>query len=315
MPKGRPLFICLIWAGVLPIFPVFVPYLGNIFALFTPVPFLILNYLPSAKQGILYTAIGLLPCISLGILKGHLQLLFLGLQLASLGLLLGMFLKKGLHPYRAIFLAVAILTAIEAGLLLGLAAEKGLSLSDMVSHYLKLQLEQLRKGALESGAGLRDAEQLEIIVSRFISLFAKIYPAMIMVVTSMLSLVCIAIAHPLLGRLNLRPFDIHGIKTWVARRELVWAFILSGFGILFIEGNLKWGLLNIFIVVTCIYFFQGISVLIYLMDRYRVPSWLRILIFFLLGLQQVFLFIVAGLGLLDTWVVLRRGLMGYREAH
>jgi uncharacterized protein YybS (DUF2232 family) len=96
------------------------------------------------------------------------------------------------------------------------------------------------------------------------------------------------------------------LLTWTPKKEALWVFIASGFGLLFLDGGVKVLSLNLFIVTCGVYFVQGVVVIIWWLEKARAAGWMRILLFAFIGLQQFLLFLVAFLGILDIWVDFRR---------
>jgi uncharacterized protein YybS (DUF2232 family) len=97
-----------------------------------------------------------------------------------------------------------------------------------------------------------------------------------------------------------------GPYRWELPELLVWAFI--GAGVCYVSG-VAWlpavGL-NVLIVLVGLYFLQGLSILVFLFQRFHLPRLLAALSVLLLLLQPFFSILVAGLGLFDVWFAFRR---------
>jgi uncharacterized protein YybS (DUF2232 family) len=103
-----------------------------------------------------------------------------------------------------------------------------------------------------------------------------------------------------LGGLAPAPF------RWELPEFLVWAFI--GSGVLYLTG-LPWLYeigVNGLIVLVGLYFLQGLSIAVFLFDRFKLPKFLATLSVVLLVFQPFFTLLVAGLGLFDVWFAFRR---------
>ncbi|MFB3816955.1 MAG: DUF2232 domain-containing protein [Candidatus Methylomirabilales bacterium] len=93
---------------------------------------------------------------------------------------------------------------------------------------------------------------------------------------------------------------------WELPEILVWAFI--GSGVLYLTG-LPWLYeigVNGLIVLVGLYFLQGLSIAVFLFDRFKLPKFLATLSVVLLVFQPFFTLLVAGLGLFDVWFAFRR---------
>ena len=103
-----------------------------------------------------------------------------------------------------------------------------------------------------------------------------------------------------LGGVALEPF------RWELPEPLVWAFI--GTGLAYLSG-LPWlqpiGL-NGLLILTGLYFLQGLSIAAFLFQRFRLPRFLAALSVLLLVFQPFLTLLVAGLGLFDVWFAFRR---------
>ncbi len=103
-----------------------------------------------------------------------------------------------------------------------------------------------------------------------------------------------------LGGLTPGPF------RWELPELLVWAFI--GAGACYLTG-LPWlravGL-NVLISLVGLYFLQGLSIVVFLFQRFHLPRALAALSVLLLLFQPFLTLLVAGLGLFDVWFAFRR---------
>ncbi|MEE8206331.1 MAG: DUF2232 domain-containing protein, partial [Nitrospinaceae bacterium] len=88
--------------------------------------------------------------------------------------------------------------------------------------------------------------------------------------------------------------------------ELVWVLIGS-VGALFIsEGMLGTVGLNLAIILSFLYFFQGLSVVTHIFKTKGFPKWVWAIVFILILLNPMFFGLVLGMGLFDIWVDFRK---------
>ena len=104
------------------------------------------------------------------------------------------------------------------------------------------------------------------------------------------------------GRLGLTP----DLQRWRAPEPMVWLVIASGF-MMFLPLNGP-GLigLNGLLILGLVYFFQGLSILSFWMDKKSMPTFFRVFVYVLIALQQGLTLIVAALGLFDMWFDFRK---------
>ncbi|MCL2670151.1 MAG: YybS family protein, partial [Syntrophaceae bacterium] len=81
----------------------------------------------------------------------------------------------------------------------------------------------------------------------------------------------------------------------------------AGALILLAPGNLPLMIgMNIVILCSLLYFFQGLAIATYLFKARRVPVALRWVFYILLAIQQYLAILVIAVGLFDLWVDFRR---------
>ncbi|MFN3535199.1 MAG: DUF2232 domain-containing protein, partial [Desulfatiglandales bacterium] len=106
--------------------------------------------------------------------------------------------------------------------------------------------------------------------------------------------------------MKLSMVDYGRVFSWRPRHEAIWVLLASGFGTLLLDGAIRTFSLNLLLVSFCVYFFQGIGVIGWWMEKAKMAGWIRAIIFVSLGLQQIFMFLVSLLGILDNWADFRR---------
>ncbi len=103
----------------------------------------------------------------------------------------------------------------------------------------------------------------------------------------------------------------HESATWPPYREwklpdqLIWLPILGAALFLLFDNNIQYAGLNILLISGLIYCFQGLAVFIHLLERWKVPGYLRLFFYFLLIIQSFGLIIVTMLGVADVWFKFR----------
>lgn len=97
------------------------------------------------------------------------------------------------------------------------------------------------------------------------------------------------------------------LREWKAPDFLVWGVIVSGF-VLFIPGLdlLETLAANLLLVFGACYFFQGLAIIAFYFNKNNVPRFIRGVVYLFIVFQQIFTFLVVGLGLFDLWVDFRR---------
>ena len=95
------------------------------------------------------------------------------------------------------------------------------------------------------------------------------------------------------------PWPIYSL--WRLPEQLVWVLIAATVAFLLTSGELKNLALNITLISGLIFFFQGLAVFIFLLGKWNVPAYLRILLYFMLVIQSYGLILLTMLGVSDIW--------------
>ncbi|NOQ46629.1 MAG: DUF2232 domain-containing protein [Desulfobulbaceae bacterium] len=95
-------------------------------------------------------------------------------------------------------------------------------------------------------------------------------------------------------------------STWRLPEQLVWIPIVSSVLILTGSGIVRDIGICLVLVSCMVYFFQGVAVFIHLLDRWNVPRYIRVLLYFILVIQSFGLLLLAVLGIADVWINFRQ---------
>jgi uncharacterized protein YybS (DUF2232 family) len=103
------------------------------------------------------------------------------------------------------------------------------------------------------------------------------------------------------------PFPNFGaLDHWKAPEALVWGVIAAGVLLLVPDFSARIVGLNCLLVFMVVYFFQGIAIVAFYFGKKQVPRVARILFYAIIGLQQVIMLAVIGVGFFDTWFNFRK---------
>jgi uncharacterized protein YybS (DUF2232 family) len=96
------------------------------------------------------------------------------------------------------------------------------------------------------------------------------------------------------------------LNTWKAPEMMVWGIIGSSAMLLIPVSLLQMIGLNGLIIFMTVYFFQGIAIISFYLEKKKIPVPLRVLFYGLIVIQQLIALIVIGLGFFDVWINFRR---------
>jgi uncharacterized protein YybS (DUF2232 family) len=172
----------------------------------------------------------------------------------------------------------------------------------------------LDAGLVEVGATLKgntslepeQALEVEAAISRLRGLLPRVMPGLLF--TTMLNTIFfnMVAGQYFLRRRKAELVPWPPFAAWRLPEPLVALVIVAGFCLLLPTQIFKDIGLNLLLVAGTLYFFQGLSLLTSLLNRWSVPGLLRALIFLLLLVQAYGIMLLAAFGLVDVWANLRK---------
>jgi uncharacterized protein YybS (DUF2232 family) len=96
------------------------------------------------------------------------------------------------------------------------------------------------------------------------------------------------------------------LTLWKTREYLVWFVIAGGLMVILPVGELRLPGINLLIVMGTLYFFQGLAIVAFYFERWKMPFFVKGFIYAVLFLQQFASMVVAALGLFDVWFDFRK---------
>ena len=239
------------------------------------------------------------------LLGGGIEFFFFG-ALLLIGILMGELMERNwpLEKMTAVICG-AVLAAAAVGLyVFSLAADQGMleTLDIGVRRQLELTVRLYREMGLPQEQVVFIEDGLDLIRQVMIGML----PALVIGSTLISVWVCLLTARPVLRRRGL-PFPDYGaLDQWRAPEMLVWGAIASGVLLLLPNLAAKTVGLNGLAVLTIVYFFQGIAIVAYFLQKKQVPRIARVVLYGLIALQQILMLAVAGVGFFDTWFNFRK---------
>ena len=95
-------------------------------------------------------------------------------------------------------------------------------------------------------------------------------------------------------------------NSWKLPEPMVWLVVVGGITAFLLPAPLDIVGLNVLIICTTLYFFQGLAIVTSLLNRWSVPRLIRVLIYALIFIQTYGIIILSFLGLADVWADFRK---------
>jgi uncharacterized protein YybS (DUF2232 family) len=297
---------CVGWAAFVLISSALLPFLGPFLGLLTPLPFLFYATRLGPYQGLKLAALASLAIALFAKLSGHLETVIFCVEFSLLGVWLSVLFKIRLGLGQTILFATGFMLFMVLGFFLFLAVSRGTGPHEMMTGYLQAQLNASIQAYKEMGMSPENTVDLEAYGKLFVDAVLKFYPSLMVVGAALVVWLNVVVAKPLFRKGNLKYPAFSSADHWQAPDVLVWGVIVSGFALFFVSGGIKLVAMNVLIVLLFVYLFQGLSIVLFFLNKYKAPTWMRAGIYFLIVIQQFFLAAVALAGLFDQWFDFRR---------
>lgn len=297
---------CIGWSAFFLMAFLWIPVLGPFVSLFTPLPFLYYATKLGLKQGFALSVATFGAIALVGYATGQPQISLVCLEWSLLGLALSEILRRQWGLGRALLAGTAFMSGMGGLFLVFGALAKGLGPLELVEQYLR--------GALNSALGVfegMEPDSERALTARtygeaLVRMVLRISPALAVLGSGLVVCLNIMLSRPLFRLGGLPVPDLGPLDRWKAPETLVWGLISSGFALFFFSGAIKWIGLNALIILTAIYLIQGFSILLFFLNKYRVPPWIRIGIYLVIAFQQLFFVLLSAAGLFDQWIDFRK---------
>lgn len=232
--------------------------------------------------------------------------MFLVAGMLFLGFLMGEGIRKNLPVDQIIAGASGGVLLCGAFALILYSNMANLGLLAMVSDYIGKNLEMTL--TLYKSMGMPE-ENIRIISEAMASIqyvLVRILPSLFAAGLMISSWLTLLLAKILLKKEKALYTALGPLNIWKAPDNFVWGVIGCVLMALIPVGTLKILGLNGMIIFLVIYFFQGIAVVSFYFETKKVPFALKILLYSIIFIQQIFVLVIAGLGFFDIWLNFRR---------
>ncbi len=304
--KLKDLLGCVGCAAFFLLASAWIPLFGPFLSLLAPLPFLYYSTKLGLYQGIKIAAATMLTIGLFAKLIGFPQVILFGVEFSLLGIALSELMRRRVSLGQTIFIATAFMLALGISFLFFIALSENLGPFEMISKYLQGHLRETINAYEQTGISKENALELEVYAKVFVDTVSNIYPSLMIVGTGFAVWLNIVLAKPLFRIRRLEYPNFAPLDRWQAPDGLVWGVIVSGFALFFLSGGIKLIAINVLIVIMAAYLFHGLSIILFFLNKYRIPSWMRIGIYFLIIVQQLFLAVLALAGLFDQWIDFRK---------
>ena len=283
---------------------IYTPIIGVFCALFIPLPIIFYRSKLGRKTGILVPGLTIL--VMVGMLgRISIAILFFG-ELLLLGFVLSELIEIDLSIEKTMLYACGSVLFIGIICLLFYSNITDTKIYDFISEYVEKNLKLTIAMYKDLGVSEERIYMISNSLERIQYVLVRLIPAVVVSATLFVVWTNLLLAKPILKNRGLFYPAFGALNLWKAPESLVWCVIGCGLMILLPNNALKLVGLNGLLILMTIYFFQGIAVVSFYVEKKQVPRVFRFLLYSLIALQQVVLLLVIGLGFFDIWLNVRK---------
>ncbi len=285
-------------------FSAYMPVIGFISAVMVPFPIMIHRVkLGKTRGAVIPVTAFMMSWIFLG---GPLStFLFFGVLL-FLGFILGDVMMRNLSiEITFLYTSAAVLATVMAGaVILSLGSQQ--PLIDQLNTYIEQNLEMTLALYEQQGMSENTLLVIENSLDKIQHILVRILPGLITSVVLFVIWINVLTARSMARKLQFHVPDFGPLNHWKASDHLVWTVISCGLMLLLPVQALNLIALNGLIVLMTLYFFQGIAIVSFYLEKRNFPPILKSFCYGLIFLQQFLTLIVIGIGFFDTWLNFRK---------
>ena len=304
--KAHHILGCVGTALALLLASIWIPVVGPFLSMLTPLPFLYYSAKLGVSQAVKFTCISIIATGLIAAVTRQAQLIFLCLEFSVLGLILSEIFKKRLSIGVSVLLGTCFLLLIGFVVLAVAGMRRNMGPLEIVYAYMMESLEVTARIYNQVGADPEKAGEFQEYLKALKEGIAVIYPSLLAVGSAFVVWLNVIMSRPLFRRRNLEVPEFGALDRWQSPELMVWGLIAAGFSLFLSISPLRLVAVNALVILLAIYFFHGLSILLFFLNKYRVPPWMRIGVYALILLQQFLVIGVTMAGVFDQWLDLRR---------
>jgi uncharacterized protein YybS (DUF2232 family) len=304
--KAHQVLGCVGTALALLVASAWIPVVGPFLCLLTPLPFLYYSVKLGIPQAVKLICVSILASGLIAAVTRQPQLIFLCLEFSLLGLILSEIFRKKLPIGTSVLMGTCLLLLIGFIVLAVAGTRKNLGPLEMIHGYLQDSLEETARVYVQVGADPERAGEFQQYLRALKEGVTLVYPSLMVVGSAFVVWLNVILSRPLFRRTKLEAPEFGALDRWQSPELMVWGLIAAGFSLFLSFSPLRLVAVNALVIMLAIYFFHGLSILLFYLNKYRVPQWMRLGVYALILVQQVLVIAVTMAGLFDQWLDLRR---------
>ncbi len=275
-------------------------------AIFAPVPVLYYYSKMGRVRGViifvLSMTLALIVLKPLNIQRGILYFSMLGF----VGIALSELLRKNFSIEKTIIYCSGALLSFGLAVIIYVSLTSGETPWSVIFNHISEVVKDSIKMYSQSGVSAENAAFLTENTDLIIRIVSGLLPSIVIVGMIFLIWVNILEGRLLFKRMGMWYPSFGNLCLWRTLDKTIWLVVAAGVLIIIPMETARIVGMNALIVTLFIYMLQGLAIMSFFFQEKNVPLFLRAFGYFLVFAQQFLLLIVAGVGMIDTWVDFRK---------
>jgi uncharacterized protein YybS (DUF2232 family) len=285
---------------------VWMPVVGPLVSLLTPLPFLYYSAKLGVSQAVKLTCVSILASGLIAAVTRQPQIIFLCLEFSILGLILSEIFRRKLSIGTSVLVGTCLVLLLGLLVLAVSGLRRNLGPLDIVHGYLQDSLEETARLYTQVGVDPERAGEFQKYLAALRQGVSLVYPSLMVLASAFVVWLNVILSRPLFRKRNLEVPDFGALDRWQSPELMVWGLIAAGFSLFLSFSPLRLVAVNALVIMLAIYFFHGLSILLFYLNKYRVSPWMRVGVYALILVQQILVIGVTLAGVFDQWIDLRR---------
>jgi uncharacterized protein YybS (DUF2232 family) len=297
---------CVGTATILLLASALIPLVGPFFSLLTPLPFLYYSTKLGMNEGVKLVCVTILVTALVSAFLRYAQMIFFCLEFSLLGLIIAETYRRKWNIGYSVLVATCSLLIIGLIVMAVAGLRKNMGPLEMIYQYMQDSLRQTVQVYEHMGAGPEQAKVFREYLTIVTDIISKIYPSLLIIGTGFVVWFNIIVSRPIFQMRHLTFPPYGALDRWRSPEFMVWGVIAAGFSLFLPLPHIGLLAINALIVMMTVYVFHGLSILVFFLNKYRIPPWIRFGVYFLILFQQIFVIGLAMAGLFDQWIDFRK---------
>jgi uncharacterized protein YybS (DUF2232 family) len=284
----------------------FVPFLGSVILILSPLPILFYYTRNGRMQGLAVLIVSL--CVVAVILEFSGSMASLPILAVSgcMGIIFSEVLKKNYSIEVTILLPVVALLIVWSSFIFYQSIASGVAPLYLIESYINSNIQESIQFYAKIDVPDETLKLVRDNAKQIAGFFINLFPALAFISATFAVWLNILSGKEIFLKNALSYPDFGDLSQWKAPEKLVWLLIAGGGTLLAPVDLIRFAGLNVLIVCLFVYLLHGLAVVSFFFRTKNVPRLFRAFFYVLIFAQQYFTIVVVATGLFDLWVDFRK---------